>query len=120
MSHSFSFLYQGIHKYKRQQFGCPFYGDLFVVLFMSTYRLKTSLLATFDVEFNDVFWRHLTASNTQVYNDVSVACSFDMTVVYYTSTVRYNLNTAFCCSIRLVVCRCDSSVDFTLYILYST
>ncbi len=35
-----------------------------------------------------VFWRHLTTSKHN-YNDVSVACSFDMTVVYYTSTARY-------------------------------
>ena len=53
-------------------------ATFFVVLLLSTLstfsdtlgRPLASLLATFDVEFNDIFWRHLTASNTQVYNDV--------------------------------------------------
>jgi hypothetical protein len=44
MSHSFSFLYQGIHKYKRQPL-LSFFGDLsrplnvdFYRLFSATYR----------------------------------------------------------------------------------
>jgi hypothetical protein len=54
-----------------------FFGDLFVVLFGNLFVvLFSDLLSTlaplnsvcFDVEFNDVFRRHLTASNTQFYN----------------------------------------------------
>ena len=40
-------------------------------------------------------WRHLTSSSTQFYRLYNaVAWSFDLTFVSYTSTARYNLNTA--------------------------
>ncbi len=112
MSHSFSFLYRGIHKYKRRfsvffllnnQHNGRLFGDLFcrpfIVDSIDVWRhLTTSKTQFITTLLNDVLWRHLTASNT-IYNTsfdvryfgrLSVTCALDMEVVYYTFTVRQN------------------------------
>jgi hypothetical protein len=57
------------------------------------------------------FWRHLTTSST-IYNGLAT-----LAVVRYTFFHIY-LHTAFCCSIRLVVCCCCTSADFKTFTVH--
>ena len=114
MSHSFSFLVSRNTQLNKTAMGCllatfcrPFWR-LFVVLLMSTLstfiapldgvswrHLTTSFCATYrrpyNVEFNDVFWRLLSSSNTQ----------FTMAWRHWRSSVTHSLYFySTCCSIR--------------------
>jgi hypothetical protein len=89
------------------------FGDLFVVLLLSTFLTLASLndafSATyrrlFSVEFNDVFWPHLTSSKT-IYNKFNVARDRSIRRSSLTLYVVETFDMG-------VVFLFDSSVDFT-------
>ncbi len=91
-----------------------FLATFFVVLFVdfidvcsATYRRLLALLNdVFNVEFDDVSWRHLTASNTQF---IIMAWQHWWSSVTHSFILIYSLG----CSMLVVVFLCDTSVVFT-------